>query len=86
LVHLGAGMDVADIGLNEIKPDQAADVLLAYPRLRFKTVLLDALARVAREKPQASTFNIAADVGSRLVPRFQTFNFCDLLLSAPFDD
>ena len=85
-MHFGAGIDVAGFRLEEVEVRDINEALQAYPRLDFAKVLLESIARVVREKPQAAAFNFAADVGRRFVPTFEVPDFCDLVMSAPFSE
>jgi len=85
LVHFGAYVEVTGLGLDEISPKLIDDTIALYPRLGFKKAFTEALAEVARKKPQTVIGTGVADIGRRLVPGLEIPNVCDLILGAPFD-
>jgi len=83
LVNAGVG---ADFGAYLDKMDRLdiRSVLDAAPRSNFIPVFLDAVARVAKKKPNATGNSFVTDVGYRMVPGFHLDNFCDEVKDDPF--
>jgi HD domain len=82
---LAAGVS-ADFGgyLGLLEPRQIRAVLAAAPRDGFAPAFLDAVAAVAKRKPQATGNSFVVDVGTRMVPGFHLANFCDEIRVEPF--
>lgn len=85
LVHFGAHVDVMGLRLEEISPDLIADTLALYPRVGFKKAFTEALAEVARRKPQTAIGSGLADIARRTVSGLEIPNVCDLIDNAPFE-
>jgi len=85
LVCLGAHVDVFGINIEEITPSLIDETIGRYPRLGFKNAFQQAIAEVAKKKPQFAVGTGLADVGRRHVHGFACANLCDLIDGAPFD-
>ncbi|WP_325072523.1 HD domain-containing protein [Paraburkholderia acidisoli] len=85
LIYLGAHVDVFGLFLDEITPSFVDDVLQLYPRDGFKLAFQQAIAEVARKKPQTAVGTGLADVARRHVHGFDCPNVCDLIDHAPFE-
>lgn len=83
--HFGAHVDVLGLRLEEIAASLVDDVLAMYPRIGMKAAFSQAIAEVARKKPQTAIGTGLADVARRLVPGFECPNVCDLIYNAPFE-
>ena len=55
LLQLGAGIDIGAIPRALVTPESVDIILAEYPRLGFKTALLEAMGAVVRQKPDCST-------------------------------
>jgi hypothetical protein len=73
-VSLGAAVDVLGLRLSDLPADLVARILEAYPRLEFKAMLAEAIARQVQLKPQ-----------SRIARHVERYNFTALVSAAPFD-
>lgn len=76
----------ADFGghLELLESSQIRAVLAAAPRDGFVPAFLEAVAAVAKRKPQATGACFVVDVGTRMVPGFHLPNFCDEVRGDPF--
>jgi HD domain len=83
LVNAGVAADFGAY-LDEMKRGDVIAVLRAAPRNGFIPVFLDAVANVAKAKPQATGNSFVTDVGYRMVPGFHLVNFCDEVKDDPF--
>jgi hypothetical protein len=85
LVNAGVA---ADFGghLDLMQRDDVRAVLSAAPRTQFIPVFLDAVAVVAKRKPNATGNCFVTDVAYRMVPGFHLENFCDAVKADPFAD
>ena len=86
LVGEGAGADVVGPDFSEVKKDDVAAVVRAFPRLRFKDAFLKTCADVVRKHPRGASRSFMRDVGERYVPEFHPRNFCDLVKQGPFEE
>jgi hypothetical protein len=73
-VTLGAAVDVLGLRLSDLPADFVARVVEEHPRLDFKTMLIDAIARQVRLKPQ-----------SRIARHVERYDFTALVAAAPFE-
>jgi hypothetical protein len=62
LVHLGAGLELFGLGLNQVPPQIFAEVLESYPRLNFKAEFRSLLVEHCRHNPAAQVLNWTDDV------------------------
>ena len=85
LVHLGAHVDVMGLNIDEIYPELIDAVLAEYPRIGFKKAFTDALAEIARKKPQTAVGTGLADIGRRLIHGLEIPNVYDVICAAPFE-
>lgn len=86
LCHLGTACDVRGLPDN---PELAAlrqPVRAAYPWLAMQRALPDALVGLYRRSPAAAASHAVADACDRLVPGFERFNLCDVLLASADGD
>jgi HD domain len=86
LVAAGAGVDVVGAGLADLSSNAKAEVLAAFPRLKFKTSFVNICADVARRHPRGATRGFMRDIADRYVPDFKARNICDLIEHAPFEE
>jgi hypothetical protein len=73
-VSIGAGVDVLGLRLSDLPASLVGEVLEAYPRLDFKTMITAAIKRQVELKPH-----------SRIARHVERFNFTGLVAAAPFD-
>ena len=89
LVHLGAGLELLGLGLDQVPPQVVEEVLEKYPRLNFKTEFRNILVEHCRHNPAAQVLNWTDDVArtadctlqGQLIPTAS-----QLMLAAPYDD
>lgn len=84
LVHLGAGVDVIGLKLDEIAPAALEETLAALPRLGFKDCLVAALAASVRAAPGSAVHTFLLDLARHEVPGFACPTFAELIRAAPF--
>lgn len=73
-VSIGAAVDVLGLRLAELPAALVAEVIEAYPRLGFKTMLTEAIARQVQLKPR-----------SQIARHVERYNFTALVSAAPFE-
>jgi hypothetical protein len=83
LVNAGVAADFGAY-LDRMERSDVVAVLQTAPRNGFIPVFLDAVANVAKQKPQATGNSFVTDVGYRMVPGFHLANFCDEIKADPF--
>ena len=83
LVNAGVSVDFG-ASLGVLARDDVVAVLKAAPRTNFIPAFLQAVAAVAKRKPQATGNSFVVDVGYRMVPGFHLENFCDEVKTDPF--
>jgi len=62
LVHLGAGLELFGLGLDQVPPQLVEEILEKYPRLNFKTEFRTLLIEHCRHNPAVQILNWTEDV------------------------
>jgi HD domain len=62
LVHLGAGLELFGLGLDQVPPEVIEEVLEKYPRMNFKTEFRRLLVEHCRRNPAAQILTWTSDV------------------------
>ena len=62
LVHLGAGLELFGLGLDQLSPHLVEQVLEIYPRLNFKSAFKDLLVEHCRANPVTQVLTWTDDV------------------------
>jgi hypothetical protein len=62
LVHLGAGLELLGLGLDQVPPQVVEEVLDKYPRLNFKTEFRRLLVEHCRQNPAAQVLTWTDDI------------------------
>ena len=62
LVHLGAGLDLLGLGLDQVPPQVVEEVRDKYPRLNFKAEFRNLLVEHSRRNPAAQVLNWMDDI------------------------
>jgi hypothetical protein len=62
LVHLGAGLELFGLGLDQVPPQLVEEVLDGYPRTNFKAEFRNLLVEHCRHNPAAQVLNWTDDV------------------------
>jgi HD domain len=80
LCHLGTACDIRGLPDNPELAALRAPVREAYPWLALQRALPNALVGLYRKSPVAAASHAVADSCERLIPGFQRFNLCDILV------
>jgi HD superfamily phosphodiesterase len=80
VVTLGVEADVLGFDLDEITPQQRAEVLAAHPRPDFKKRILEEFYRGMAERPDTTFGTMNDDVLAYFDPSFRRKNFVDVIL------
>jgi hypothetical protein len=62
LVHLGAGLELLGLGLDQLPTHAVEEVLERYPRMNFKTEFRNLLVEHCRHNPRAQVLNWTDDI------------------------
>ena len=62
VVHLGAGLELFGLGLDQVQPQIVEEVLDRYPRMNFKTEFRKLLVEQCRNNPAAQVLTWSDDV------------------------
>jgi hypothetical protein len=62
LVHLGAGLELFGLGLDQVPPEVVEEVIEKYPRMNFKTEFRKLLVEHCRRNPAAQILTWTDDV------------------------
>jgi HD domain len=82
LCHLGIVCDIRGLPDNPELVALRARAREAFPWLALQRALPETLVGLYRKNPAASASHAVADACERLVPGFQRFNLCDILLTS----
>jgi hypothetical protein len=83
---MGIGVDYGGFGLESIPPQEVAEILDAFPRLKMKAKFAETCCRVVVARPETSSDNFLRDFGERFVPGYKPISTVDLLMNAPFEE
>jgi hypothetical protein len=89
LVHLGAGLELFGLGLDQVPPQIVEEVLQNYPRMGFKTEFRNLLIEHCRHNPAAQVLNWTDDVARTAGCTLQGQPIptaSQLMSAAPFDE
>ena len=89
VVHLGAGLELFGLGLDQVPPQIVEEVLDRYPRMNFKTEFRKLLVEQCRNNPAAQVLTWSDDVArtagctlhSQPIPTAS-----QLMSAAPYDE
>ena len=82
LCHLGTACDVRGLPDNQELVALRRPLREVFPWLGMQRALPGNLVRLYRQSPSAIASHAVADACERLVPGFQRFNLCDVLLES----
>ncbi len=85
LLQLGAGIDIGAIPRALVTPESVEIILAEFPRLGFKTAMLEAMGAVVRRKPETGALNLMGEIG-REREHLPIPGFCDVVAHAGFND
>ena len=85
LVALGVQYDVLGSDFDALTAEQRHAVLVAHPRARFKTGMIEALAAGARDKPETAAGTFLTDILEASVPGYVRPNACDAIRNSRFE-
>jgi hypothetical protein len=89
LVHLGAGLELFGLGLDQVPPQVVGEVLERYPRMHFKTEFRNLLVEHCRHNPAAQVLSWTDDVARTAGCTLQGQPIpttSQLMLAAPYDE
>ena len=89
LVHLGAGLELFGLGLDQVPPQVVEDVLESYPRINFKAEFRNLLVEHCRHNPAAQVLNWTNDVArtaGRTLHCQPIPTASQIMSSVPFDE
>jgi hypothetical protein len=86
LVTLGVEFDVLGLHLDDLSPEQRADVVAAHPRTGFKTGIVEAFYEGMRDKPETTFGTMNTDILEGKLPGYVRPNFCDMVASSRLED
>jgi hypothetical protein len=85
-VSLGARIDVAGMGLEQLRSEEIAEVLEHFPRLAFKEQFVEAIAAMCRKKPLAQVGQFTAEVGRSRIRDFACPTITHVITGAPYSE
>jgi HD domain len=86
LVTLGVEADVLGFDLDEITPEQIAEVTAAHPRPDFKNRILSAFYQGMKDRPETTFGTMNDDVIAHFEPSFQREDFVRIILSSAWPE
>jgi hypothetical protein len=85
-VSLGARIDVAGGGLEQLRPAEIEEIIEAFPRLEFKVQFVELLVAMCRKKPMAQFGQFTAELGRASIVDFSCPTPAQLIAGAPFKE
>jgi hypothetical protein len=82
LVTLGVEFDVLGLHLDDLSPEQRADVVAAHPRTDFKAGIVEAFFEGFGDKPETAFGTMNTDVLEAKLPGYVKPNFCEMIASS----
>jgi len=86
LVSAGVETDVLGWDLEEISPEDIADVVAAHPRPNFKREILRAFTDGMKNRPASTFGTMNDDVLAHFVPGFVRQDFVDIIMSSEWPE
>src|ERR1700694_2201013 len=89
LVHLGAGLELLGLRLDQVPPQVVEEVLERYPRMNFKSEIRNLLVEHCWNNPAAQVLNWTDDVGLTAGCKLQGQPIptaSQLMSAAPYDE
>jgi hypothetical protein len=84
LVHIGAGVDVAGFGVEDMPGGIIERILEQCPRLDFKQAMFQTFKDLSTKYPEGTMLTFVSETARAHVPGYSCPTFEDLLLNAPF--
>lgn len=86
LVQLGAACDMIGIGYGQLKPEQVAALIEAFPREGIQASFLDLILREVRLRPAVVTNTWMADVGRQVLTEVQCPTWNEIIAASPYNE
>jgi hypothetical protein len=86
LVTLGVEADVLGFDLDQITPEQIAEVTAAHPRPDFKNRILTAFYRGMKDRPDTTFGTMNDDVIAHFDPSFRRADFAGIILGSAWPE
>jgi hypothetical protein len=84
LVALGVAFDIYGSDLDTLTAEQRHAVLVAHPRTKFGTGMIEALAAAVRDKPETAVGTFLTDILEATVPGYVRPNVCEAIQHSRF--
>jgi HD domain len=84
LVHIGAGVDVIGMGLDQLPPNLVAETIEALPRHDFNKAFFKELLDTMAQAPQSAAMTWMAETANEFVPDCHCPSFASQLTASPF--
>ncbi len=85
LVALGVQYDILGSDFDTLTAEQRDAVVIAHPRTKFKTGMIEALAAGARGKPETAAGTFLTDILEATVPGYVRPNACSAIQDSRFE-
>ncbi len=86
LVHIGAGVDVIGVGLDQLPPNLVAETIGALPRHDFNKAFFKELVDTIARAPQSEAMTWMAETANEFVPDCHCPSFASQLTASPFKE
>jgi len=86
LLHSGVGLDAVGRGFDQFPAELRDKIVAAYPRIRFKDGIVQALFEGNAHKPGTTYGTVNAGIIERFTPGYKSPNVCDLIAASPIPD
>jgi HD superfamily phosphohydrolase YqeK len=82
--QFGVLTDIVGFGLDELDPEQVAEIVAAHPRGDFKNEFLSAYVDGQKHRPETTNGTVNADVLEHFIPGFQRITSVQRILNSPW--
>lgn len=86
LLYSGVGLDVVGKGFDEFPAEVREEIVARYPRVNFKTGMVEALFGGFAHKPSTTYGTVNAGICERMMPGYRSPNAVDSIATSPFAD
>ena len=86
LCTIGIVIDFGGDQHGQMRPEEVAGIVTAFPRLKMKRQFTACICGLVRARPGTTYDNFARDFGERFVPGYKAPSTVDFLLNSPFPE
>lgn len=86
LVHIGAGVDVIGMGLDQLPPNLVAETIEVLPRHDFNKAFFKEIVETIAQAPNSAAMTWLSETANKFVPGCHCPSFASQLTASPFKE